>query len=110
MNKRLEEILHQITALSKDERTELLQVLQEQIEPPISVAEFAQLIQRMYKKNISIIYHSEPIGLSSGMKAIVTTPYGEFSAVGRSKITAKDLAIQEAFKEFNKQTTLTKND
>ncbi len=91
-----------ITELDDSARRELFAWIEEKYKP-ISISDFAQLVQRMYKKNISFdistnIEQSEPI-----ITAIVITPFGEFSAIGKNKAIAKERCVQKAFKKFNNE-------
>ena len=98
MNEKQKDIIAIFDTLSANDRNELYFILKGKC-TPISTPEFAELIQRMYKKNIEIKYDK----VSNGMRATICTPYGEFSEISDNKIEAKELALQKAFQEFNKQ-------
>lgn len=87
------QIIELYNQLSLSEQGSLLSVLAGK-NKQITVTEFAQFIQKMYKVNvefeISIIEQGQ-------IKAIVNTPYGSFWGIGSNKTLAKADAVQKAF-------------
>jgi len=95
------DIVELFNQLPADQQSSVLEVLAGKSKQ-ISVAEFAQFIQKMYKVNIDFdIFIIE----QGRIKVIVNTPYGSFFGIGTSKAIAKSDAVQKAFAEcpYNKK-------
>lgn len=87
--------------LDDTSRKKLLDELTQNETYGISIEEFAKLIQRMHKKNISFTITQQVQSDSIIISALLHTPYGDFVAVGKNKGVAKQRAVQKAFAELN---------
>lgn len=81
-------------SLSKEEQIELLKELNPQT--GTSIAEFTQLHQRMYGKNVEFTISQEGVDHMPTITAIVHTAIGDFEATGSNKKIAKANAVELA--------------
>ncbi len=90
--------------LSDSDKSGLLQELQKEIKHPITVVEFAQLVQRLYKENIKFTIDAMPSNSQTTgvISAELVTPFGNFIGTGSNQIIAKQKAVEKGFEAFNK--------
>lgn len=88
--------------LDDTDKEKLLEELKPLLKAPISIPEFALLMQRMYRKNISFKISVDIQNNIPFVSATVLAPYGEFTAIGKNKNVAKERAVIKAFEEFNR--------
>jgi hypothetical protein len=103
--KEIDQIKLLFDKLPERDKEELLLILQKEVKPKITIVEFAQFIQRMYKQNITF----DVISVSGQIQAEVTTPFGKFTGLGDNKHIAKQEAVKVAFDFFN-NSNQSKND
>ncbi len=92
----INEIVSRFTSLPNSLKDEVILKLND-IYKPIAVNEFAQLVQKMYKQNISFDVQQFEIGK---VQVTCITPFGEFTKSGKSQVEAKQKSVQKAFAEF----------
>lgn len=100
IQKNIKTVLDIFRDLPADERQKLLSELQDQY-PLITVAEFAQLIQRTHRESISFTLSMAMKDKVPEITAVLHTPYADFTAKGSNKAHAKQRAVLMAFNHIN---------
>jgi len=97
-----EQIKQLFSTLDDTDKVQILEELKWLITAPISIPDFALLVQRMYRENISFKIAVDIQNDIPFVSATVVTPYGDFNAIGKNKNVAKKRAVIKAFEEFNR--------
>lgn len=96
-----EEIKKLFAQLNEDEQIEILKELSQVKGTSVSIAEFAQLHQKQYGKNVEFAVRQSGLDHAPIVTAVAITAFGEFEGEGSNQKIAKAKACQKAFKAMN---------
>lgn len=94
-----EEILKLFSEISFEEKEFVLLEMNKAIFP-ISILDYATLVQKMFRTNIKFDTICE--SPNAPVTVILHAPYGDYTATAGSKVKAKEIAVIKAFSDFDK--------
>jgi dsRNA-specific ribonuclease len=96
-----EQIKKLFAQLNKDEQIELLKELSNNTETSMSIAEFAQFVQKQFGKNVEFTVSQTGLDHCPTITAIAHTPWGDFEGLGSNQKIAKSNACDKAYEAMN---------